>query len=78
MPLKEHQQSSKKTKRYEFNQRINLANLENKVGFAKSQQTRWKNIESNLQVKIEKLESQKLLVGTPSFVAAGLISFIKG
>jgi len=66
------------TKRYEFNQRIDLAILENKVGFAKSQQTRWKNIESNLQVKIEKLESQKLLVGTPSFVAAGLISFIKG
>ena len=50
---------------------------EKKESLAKSQQTRWKNIETNLLVKIEKLELQKILLGTPSFVAAGLISLSK-
>ena len=63
------------TKKYEFDQRIQQAFSERKESLAKSQQTRWKNIEANLLVKIEKLELQKTLLGTPSFVAAGLISF---
>jgi hypothetical protein len=29
-------------------------------------------------VKLEKLELQKTLLGTPSFVAAGLIAFSRG
>ena len=64
-------------KKYEFNQRIQQAFSERKESLAKSQQTRWKNIEANLLIKIEKLELQKSLFGTPSFVAAGLIAFSK-
>ena len=65
------------TKKYEFNQRVQQALSERKESLAKSQQTRWKNIESNLLIKIEKLELQKSLLGTPSFVAAGLIAYSK-
>ena len=65
------------TKKNEFNQRIYAANIANKFGIVKSQQTRWNNIETNLHIKIEKLESQKSLLGAPSFVAAGLICFSK-
>ena len=65
------------TKKYEFNPRAQQAFSERKESLAKSQQTRWKNIESNLLIKIEKLELQKSLLGTPSFVAAGLIAYSK-
>jgi hypothetical protein len=62
-------------KKYEFDQRVQQAFSERKESIAKSQQTRWKKIEANLLVKIEKLELQKILLGTPSFVAAGLIAY---
>jgi SNF2 family DNA or RNA helicase len=63
------------TKKYEFNQRVQQAIFDNKESLVKSQQTRWKNIEANLLIKLQKLESQKNLLGTPSFVAAGVIAY---
>lgn len=64
-------------KKHEFIQRIQQALLEERESLAKSQQTRWKNIQANLSIKLERLESQKKLLGTSSFVAAGLIAFGK-
>jgi hypothetical protein len=61
--------------KYRYEQRIIQAQLEGKESRVKSLQTRWKNIESNLKIKFEKLQSQKSLSGNPSFVTAGLIQF---
>jgi hypothetical protein len=61
--------------KYRYEQRIIQAQLEGKESRVKSLQTRWSNIESNLKIKFEKLQSQKSLSGNPSFVTAGLIQF---
>lgn len=65
------------TEKNKFNERIYIAKIEGKESLVKSLQTRWKNIESNLKVKLEKLHSQKVLTGNPSFVTAGLVKFNK-
>ena len=63
--------------KYRYEQRINQAKFEGRESLVKSLETRWKNIESNLIIKFEKLQSQKSLSGNPSFVTGGIIHLEK-
>ncbi len=58
-----------------FDERIQKAIADKKDVYLKSLRTRWTNIENNIKVKYEKLESQKNLSGIPSFVTVGLVDF---
>jgi SNF2 family DNA or RNA helicase len=58
-----------------FDERIQNAVDQKKESYLKSLRTQWTNIENNIKVKQEKLESQKNLSGIPSFVSLGLVEF---
>lgn len=58
-----------------FDGRIEKAKDENREKYLKSLRTQWTNIENNLKIKHEKLEGQKNLSGTPSFVTVGLVHY---